>query len=121
MKTGSLSKQEWQLVHEHPSHAKELLTKIAPFQTGLSIPYCHHENWDGSGYPRGLKGEQIPIEARIFQVVETWDLMLVDLPYRKAIEEDDVLKYIRSQAGKKFDPLVVDKFLEMIESSSDSF
>ena len=92
-----------------------MLTKIAPFRAALAIPYCHHENWDGSGYPRGLKGEQIPIEARIFQVVETWDLMLVDLPHRKAFVEKDVREYIRSQAGLRFDPHVVEKFLGMID------
>ena len=112
-KTDPLSDEEWQLIYQHPIHANDLLMKIVPFRAALAIPYCHHENWDGSGYPRGLKGEQIPIEARIFQVVETRDLMLVDLPHRKAFLEKDVQEYIRSQAGLRFDPLVVEKYLEM--------
>ena len=111
--SGSLLEAEWALVRQHPKYAYELLSKIAPLKEALTIPYCHHEHWDGSGYPRGLKGEQIPIEARIFHVVETYDLMLVDLPYRKAFVQNDVIDYLKSQAGKKFDPQVVDNFLAM--------
>jgi response regulator RpfG family c-di-GMP phosphodiesterase len=97
-------------------HARNLLMKIKPYQDAIQIPYYHHENWDGSGYPRGLKGKQIPIEARIFQVVETWVHMLVDLPYRTAHDKSDAMEYIRSQAGMKFDPQVVDIFLRIKNS-----
>jgi HD-GYP domain-containing protein (c-di-GMP phosphodiesterase class II) len=114
-KPGPLTDDEWRLVHLHPVHAHELISRISPFRSAVSIPYCHHEYWDGSGYPRGLKGENIPLEARIFQVVETWDLMQVDLPYRKAFVKDDVLEYVRSQSGKRFDPRVVEKFLALID------
>ena len=115
-KSGSLSDAEWQLIYQHPVNAKHLLSKIAPFRSALSIPYCHHENWDGSGYPQELQGKQIPVEARIFRVVETWDLMSVDLPYRRAISKKDVLDYIKSQAEKRFDPQVVEKFLVMMKT-----
>jgi PAS domain S-box-containing protein len=115
-KPGPLTDDEWELVYLHPVHAHELISKISPFQSAASIPYCHHEYWDGSGYPRGLKGEDIPLGARIFQVVETWDLMQVDLPYRKAFEKEDVLEYIQSESDKRFDPRVVEKFLSMINT-----
>jgi len=113
-KPGPLTDDEWELVKLHPVHAHTLLSRIAPFQSALPIPYCHHEYWDGSGYPRGLKAEEIPLEARIFQVVETWDLMQIDLPYRKAIKRDDVLEYIKSESGKRFDPRVVEKFIALL-------
>jgi len=114
LKPSALNEDEWNLICQHPTHAFELLSKIDPLKTALQIPYCHHENWDGNGYPRGIKGEQIPVEARIFQVIETWDLMTVDLPYRKASCQEDVLEYIRSDSGRKFDSQVVDNFLRMI-------
>jgi len=114
LKAGPLTEEEWRLVRLHPIHAQELLTKIASFRSALSIPYCHHESWDGSGYPRGLVAEQIPLEARIFHVIETWDLMQVDLPYRKAYKKEDVLEYVRSQSGKRFDPRVVNKFIVLL-------
>ena len=111
--SGPLLEAEWALVRQHPKYAYDLLAKIKPLKAAISIPYCHHEHWDGSGYPRGLKGEQIPIEARIFRIVETYDLMLVDLPYRKAFFQNDVIDYLKSQAGKIFDSQIIDKFLAM--------
>ena len=115
-KKGSLTEAERQQVYQHPVHAKKLLERISLNQSAYSIPYCHHENWDGSGYPRGLKGEDIPVDARIFRVIETWDLMQVDLSYRKAMTETEVLEYIQLQAGKLFDPNIVERFLRMLSS-----
>ena len=78
----------------------------------MDIPYCHHEKWDGTGYPQGLKGEQIPLAARIFAIVDVWDALTSDRPYRKAWSKPDTLQYIREQSGKHFDPQVVDVFLK---------
>jgi HD-GYP domain-containing protein (c-di-GMP phosphodiesterase class II) len=97
---------------KHPTYAFELLTPIAFLSPALDIPYCHHEKWDGSGYPRGLRAEQIPLAARIFAVVDVWDALMSDRPYRNAWEEETVLKYIREQAGLQFDPQVVEVFFE---------
>ncbi|HRQ22673.1 MAG TPA: HD domain-containing phosphohydrolase, partial [Anaerolineales bacterium] len=81
----------------------------------LDIPYCHHEKWDGSGYPRGLKGEEIPLSARIFAVADVWDALTSHRPYRPAWNKDEALDYIRNQAGKHFDPKVVEAFFDVIE------
>jgi len=80
----------------------------------LDIPYCHHENWDGTGYPRGLKGEQIPLSARLFSVADVWDAITSDRPYRPAWGYEKAVEYIKSESGKKFDPQVVAIFLRMI-------
>jgi HD-GYP domain-containing protein (c-di-GMP phosphodiesterase class II) len=97
----------------HPVYAYELLSCIPFLWPVMDIPYCHHEKWDGTGYPRGLKGEEIPLAARIFAVVDVWDALLSDRPYRTAWPQEQVLDYIRSQSGKHFDPDVVRAFLEM--------
>ena len=86
----------------HPTCAIELLTPIAFLRPVLDFPHCHHERWDGSGYPRGLRAEQIPLAARIFAVVDVWDALMSDRPYRKAWEEATVLKYICEQVGLHF-------------------
>jgi HD-GYP domain-containing protein (c-di-GMP phosphodiesterase class II) len=83
-------------------------------QPALDIPYCHHEKWDGKGYPRGLRGEQIPLAARIFAVVDVWDALRSDRPYRDAWPIKKVLAYLREQSGKHFDPQVVDMFIELL-------
>jgi HD-GYP domain-containing protein (c-di-GMP phosphodiesterase class II) len=80
----------------------------------LDIPYCHHEKWDGSGYPRGLKGEDIPFSARVFAVVDVWDALLYDRPYREAWTRQRVLNHIKEMAGTRFDPKVAQEFLRMI-------
>jgi HD-GYP domain-containing protein (c-di-GMP phosphodiesterase class II) len=80
----------------------------------LDIPYCHHEHWDGSGYPRGLKGEQIPIAARIFSIVDIWDALLSDRPYRKAWSREKVISYLKEISGTILDPKVVNEFFKMI-------
>jgi PAS domain S-box-containing protein/putative nucleotidyltransferase with HDIG domain len=113
-KPGPLSEEEWVLMRKHPLRAYELMSKIPYLKHALEIPYSHHERWDGTGYPRGLKGEQIPIAARIFSVVDVFDALTSDRPYRSALHEDEVLEYIREQSGRHFDPAVVKAFLMLI-------
>ena len=96
----------------HPGYARNMLERINYLQSAIDIPYCHHEKWDGSGYPRGLKGEQIPLPARIFAVVDVWDALTSDRPYRPAWKRSEALEYIKSAAGTHFDPQVVKVFLE---------
>lgn len=101
-------------MRKHPLFAYEMLSSIAFLRPALDIPYCHHERWDGTGYPLGLKGEQIPLSARIFAVVDVWDALRSDRPYRPAWPEEKIREYIREQAGKHFDPKVVEIFLKMV-------
>jgi len=113
-KPGSLTEEEWEIMRRHPTYAYELLSPIRYLRPALDIPYSHHEKWDGTGYPEGLKGEQIPLAARIFAVVDVWDALRADRPYRPAWSEEEVIEYIREQAGKHFDPQVVEIFLRII-------
>ncbi|MBM4135871.1 MAG: GAF domain-containing protein [Nitrospira sp.] len=113
LKPGPLTDEEWEVMRKHPAYAHELLSPIAFLRPALDIPYCHHEKWDGTGYPRGLKGEQIPLSARIFAVVDVWDALRSDRPYRPAWPEEKVKEYLRDQAGEHFDPQIVKVFLEM--------
>jgi PAS domain S-box-containing protein/putative nucleotidyltransferase with HDIG domain len=110
LKPGPLNDDEWITMRRHPQYAYEMLAPIAYLRSALDIPYCHHEKWDGSGYPRGLKGEQIPLAARLFALVDVWDALRSDRPYRPAWAEERVREYIREQAGKHFDPQVVAAF-----------
>jgi PAS domain S-box-containing protein/putative nucleotidyltransferase with HDIG domain len=114
-KPGALTDEEWEVMRKHPTYAFELLAPIAFLKPAVDIPYCHHEKWDGSGYPRGLRAEQIPLAARIFAVVDVWDALISDRPYRKAWRKARALKYIREQTGLHFDPQVVEVFLNIIE------
>ena len=114
-KTGALTDQEWVEMRKHPQYAYDLLSPIPYLRPALDIPYCHHEHWDGSGYPRGLKGEQIPLSARLFAVVDIWDALLSDRPYRKAWPREKVLKYLEEVAGTILDPKIGMIFLSMIE------
>lgn len=114
-KPGPLSDHEWDIMRRHPVLAHEWLSKIPYLRPALEIPLCHHEKWDGSGYPRGLKGEEIPLAARIFAVVDVWDALTSDRPYRPAWKEAAALAYLREQAGKHFDPQVVEVFLQLKE------
>jgi PAS domain S-box-containing protein len=112
-KPGALSNEEWQIMRSHPVMAYRLLIEIPFLQSAIDIPYCHHERWDGSGYPQGLVGEKIPLSARIFAVVDVWDALLSDRPYRPAWTRERTLAYIREQAGRQFDPKVVEVFLQL--------
>ena len=116
LKPGPLSNTERGIMHRHPQYAFEMLAPIAYLRLALDIPYCHHEHWNGAGYPRGLVGEQIPLAARIFAVVDVWDALRSDRPYRPAWSEENALEYLREQAGKQFDPKVVEQFIRMLES-----
>jgi HD-GYP domain-containing protein (c-di-GMP phosphodiesterase class II) len=112
--SGSDTEAEWEKMRQHPGFAYEMLSSIRYLQPALDIPYCHHEKWDGTGYPRGLKGSEIPIAARIFAVADVWDAITSNRPYRKAWSREEGLEYIREQAGKYFDPQVVDEFFRLI-------
>ena len=114
-KAGPLTDQERQIVLKHPETAYELLKQIPFLEPALEIPYCHHEKWDGSGYPRGLKERAIPISARIFAVADVWDALTSDRPYRKACPREEAIQYLVEQAGKHFDPRVVNVFLFLVE------
>ncbi|HYN88135.1 MAG TPA: HD domain-containing phosphohydrolase [Ardenticatenaceae bacterium] len=115
LKPGKLTDEEWEIMRRHPVFAYELLSSISFLRSALDIPYCHHEKWDGTGYPRGLKGEQIPLAARIFAVVDVWDALRSDRPYRAAWPAEKALAHIRSLAGTHFDPAVVEAFLALVE------
>jgi putative nucleotidyltransferase with HDIG domain len=112
-KPGSLTDDEWAIMRKHPEYARMFLAKIEHLTAALDIPYCHHERWDGAGYPQGLKGEEIPLAARAFSVIDVFDALTSDRPYRPAWTVDAALAHIRAQAGEQFDPLVVDAFLGM--------
>jgi len=113
-KEGPLSEEEKDIMHRHPANAYQMLCRIAYLRSALDIPYCHHERWDGTGYPRGLKGEEIPLAARIFSIVDVWDALRSDRPYRKAWPVEKTIDYIQSQSGKIFDPSIVESFVKAI-------
>jgi response regulator RpfG family c-di-GMP phosphodiesterase len=113
LKPGPLTREEKAIMQRHPVYAHELLSPIPFLRPALEIPYCHHEKWDGSGYPRGLKGELIPFHARIFSVIDVADALISDRPYRKALSVEKTYGYIESQKGIYFAPEVVDAFLGM--------
>jgi putative two-component system response regulator len=113
-KPDGLTEQEWTIMQEHPKFAYDMLNSIEYLRDALEIPYFHHEKWDGTGYPQGLKGEQIPIAARIFAVADVWDALTSDRPYRPAWSNDEALGYIHEQSGKHFDPRVVELFFKVI-------
>lgn len=116
LKPGKLSEEEWAVMKQHPVLAQEWLSRIPFLRSALEIPYAHHERWDGSGYPRGLKGEEIPLLARVFAVADVYDALTSDRPYRPALGHREALDYIAAQAGQQFDPQVVEKFLPLMQS-----
>lgn len=117
LKPGPLDDEEMAIIRKHPEHAFSILSPIEFLRKALDIPYCHHERWDGSGYPRGLKGSQIPVAARIFAVVDVWDALSTDRPYRKALPSRQVRDELSSMAGKELDPEIVEVFLKLLESN----
>lgn len=114
-KPGALTEHEWNIMRQHPSYAYQMLSPITYLKPALEISYCHHEKWDGTGYPNELKGSEIPLAARVFAVVDVYDALTSDRPYRKAWPLEETYKYIQSQSGKHFDPLVVQALLKLRE------
>lgn len=114
-KPGPLTDEEWKEMRQHPEFAYQMLYPIAYLRPALDIPYYHHEHWDGSGYPHGLKKENIPLAARIFTIVDVWDALLSNRPYRKGCTEESVLEYIKTHSGTYFDPSLVEAFLRLYE------
>ena len=114
LKAETLTDEEWEIMRKHPQFAYEMLSSIKYLEPALKIPYCHHERWDGTGYPRGLKGQQIPLEARIFAVVDVWDALRSDRPYRPAWDVESARNYVQEHTGSHFDPMVVEYFLKTI-------
>jgi HD-GYP domain-containing protein (c-di-GMP phosphodiesterase class II)/PAS domain-containing protein len=115
-KPGKLTDDEWVVMHRHPQLAFDMLSPIQYLNLALDIPYCHHEKWDGSGYPRGLKGEEIPLAARLFAVVDVYDALTSDRPYRKAWTKKKAFEHIRAGAGSHFDPQVVKAFFQIMDT-----
>lgn len=116
LKPGPLTEDEWVIMRKHPVFAFNLLNPISHLRQALDIPYCHHEWWNGSGYPRHLKGLEIPLSARIFSVVDVWDALTSDRPYRKAWNVKKSLDYIETQKDIQFDPQIVELFLKLIRN-----
>lgn len=113
LKSEPLTEDEWDVMRKHPVYAYEWLSAIDYLRYALEIPYCHHEKWDGTGYPRGLSGEEIPLAARLFAVVDVWDALTSLRPYRRPVSAENAWKYICDQAGKHFDPQAVEAFAKV--------
>jgi putative nucleotidyltransferase with HDIG domain/PAS domain S-box-containing protein len=114
-KRGELTIAERKIVEQHPIYSYELLSKIPFLEKALDIPYCHHEHWDGDGYPRGLKGYEIPLAARIFSVIDVWDAVQSERPYNHAWPKEKAIQHLKDESGKYFDPECVSVFLELVE------
>jgi len=117
LKPDKLTDDEWVIMRKHPTFAYEMLSRIEYLKPALDIPYCHHEKWDGTGYPQGLRGEQIPLAARLFAVVDVWDALSNDRPYRPGWLKERVIEYIQSQGGTHFDPMIVETFLNLLSNN----
>jgi HD-GYP domain-containing protein (c-di-GMP phosphodiesterase class II) len=115
LKKGKLTAQEMEQVRLHPQHALMFMEQIEFLRPALDVPYAHHEKWDGSGYPRGLKGKEIPLLARIFAIVDVWDALTSDRPYRAAMPMTEALDEIQDGSGNHFDPQIVDAFMAMLD------
>jgi HD-GYP domain-containing protein (c-di-GMP phosphodiesterase class II) len=117
LKPGALTDSERAAIKLHPQLAYKLLSPIKFLENALDIPYCHHEKWDGTGYPRGLKGTDIPLAARIFAVADVYDAMTSNRVYRSGMPRDTVLQFIEQESGKYFDPKVVETFLKIMRAA----
>jgi len=115
LKPGSLTDEEWEIMRQHPVLAQQMLSAIPFLERAVDIPYCHHERWDGTGYPQGLKMDEIPLAARAFMIVDNYDALLSERTYRPAWAHDEVIGYLRQQANRIFDPELVELFLQIIE------
>lgn len=115
-KSGPLNEEEFSVMKKHPEYAYEFLKNIEYLRPAIDIPYCHHERLDGSGYPRGLKGEEIPLAARIFSVVDVWDALLSDRPYRPGLKKSQIIEHLQERAGKYYDIKVVETFIKILEN-----
>jgi HD-GYP domain-containing protein (c-di-GMP phosphodiesterase class II) len=111
-KAGELTQAERKIMRKHPQHAYEMLSDIPFLHSAIDIPYCHHERWNGTGYPRGLRREEIPLAARIFSVVDVYDALISDRPYHQAWKSESAITYIIHEANRKFDPQVVKVFIK---------
>lgn len=118
LKPGPLTESEWEVMRMHPIYAYNLLSEIPYLLPALDIPYYHHERWDGSGYPKGLKGVEIPIAARIFAIIDVWDALSHDRPYRPAWTEEKVFNYLQKNSGIHFDPEILEVTLQVISNNS---
>lgn len=121
LKPGTLTDAEWKIMRKHPVYARDMLSQIPFFRESVDIPYCHHEWWDGSGYPQGLEGTEIPLVARIFAIVDSWDALTSNRPYRNAWSKDEALAHLVNQAGTHFDPQVVDAFVKLVKRQDSNF
>jgi PAS domain S-box-containing protein len=119
-KPGPLNETEWEKMRQHPQYAYDMLSPIAYLHPALIIPFCHHERWDASGYPRGLRGAEIPLVARLFSIVDVWDALRSDRPYRKKMPHKEVTRYLREKSGQLFDPKLIDVFLSIMENQQSS-
>ncbi|MBN1538384.1 MAG: GAF domain-containing protein [Anaerolineales bacterium] len=119
LKPGPLTEEEWEIMRLHPVYAYEMFSPIEYLRPALDIPYYHHEKWDGTGYPEGLKGDEIPLAARLFAVVDVWDALTSERPYRPAWSNEKALDYIREQSGKHFDPRAVDMFFAILQLQNE--
>ncbi len=113
LKPEPLTEAEWKIMMQHPVYAYEWLVAIEYLRPALDIPYCHHERWDGTGYPRGLKGDEIPLAARLFALADVWDALTSDRPYRQAMDSEDVREHILNGSGHHFDPRAVEIFFSI--------
>ncbi len=113
LKRGPLTDDEWEMVRRHPEYAQTLLAPITHLRPAIDIPYCHHEKWNGTGYPRQLKGDEIPVAARIFSIVDVWDALCSERPHRAAWSRGEAREYVCDHLGKDFDPETGDIFLNL--------
>ncbi len=121
LKPSALTVEEWKTMHLHPQYAYEMFSPIEYLRPALDIPYYHHEKWDGSGYPEGLKGDEIPLAARLFAIVDVWDALTSERPYRPPWSKEKALAYIKEQSGKHFDPRAVDMFFTLLQLQDEIF